>query len=90
MSFCYVAPTSNALGRRLELAQHQWPAILTRGIITPQDAENLFKIYFDNMNPSLSLLDPVLYTAPRTLLRSPFLFTVSEYLITFQDLRPNI
>ena len=30
------------------------------------------------MNLSLSLLDPVLYTAQKTFLRSPFLFTVSE------------
>ena len=31
------------------------------------------------MNLSVSLLDPVLYTAQRTFYRSPFLFTVSEY-----------
>ncbi|KDR76303.1 hypothetical protein GALMADRAFT_67889 [Galerina marginata CBS 339.88] len=66
----------HALGRRLESAQHQAPAILTRGIISPQEAEKLFKIYFDNMNLSVSLLDPVLYTAQRTFYRSPFLFTV--------------
>ncbi|KAH9481451.1 Transcriptional activator of proteases prtT [Psilocybe cubensis] len=65
-----------ALGRRLEVAQHQAPSILTRGIITPLEAEKLFKIYFDNMNLSVSLLDPVLYTAQRTFYRSPFLFTV--------------
>ena len=35
--------------------------------------------YFDCMNLSVSLLDPVLYTAQRTFYRSPFLFTVSEY-----------
>ncbi|PPR05790.1 hypothetical protein CVT24_006845 [Panaeolus cyanescens] len=54
----------------------QAPAILARGIITPTEAEHLFKIYFDNMNLSVSLLDPVLYTAQRTFYRSPFLFTV--------------
>lgn len=32
------------------------------------------------MNLSLSLLDPVLYTAQRTFYRSPFLFTVSKYM----------
>ncbi|TRM64801.1 hypothetical protein BD626DRAFT_400336 [Schizophyllum amplum] len=52
------------------------PPILTRGIITPAEAESLFKIYFDTMNQSVSLLDPVLYTAPKTCYRSPFLFTV--------------
>jgi hypothetical protein len=74
----FFKPTTapHALGRRLESAQHQAPAILTRGIISPQEAEKLFKIYFNNMNLSLSLLDPVLYTAQRTFYRSPFLFTV--------------
>jgi hypothetical protein len=34
--------------------------------------------YFDYMNISLSLLDPVLYTAKQTYYRSSFLFTVSK------------
>jgi hypothetical protein len=73
------ASAPNALGQRLEISQQEWPAIISLGIITPQEAEKLFKIYFDNINLSVSLLDPILYTASRTLLRSPFLFTVSEY-----------
>nr|GAT60822.1 predicted protein [Mycena chlorophos] len=52
------------------------PHILTRNLITPQEAEKLFDIYFQRMNLSLSLLDPVLYTAQKTCYRSPFLFTV--------------
>lgn len=52
------------------------PHILTRGIITPVEAEKLFSIFFERMNLSLSLVDPVLYTAQRTCLRSPFMFTV--------------
>ncbi|KAF7327903.1 Zn(2)-C6 fungal-type domain-containing protein [Mycena kentingensis (nom. inval.)] len=52
------------------------PHILTRGLITPQEAEKLFDIYFQRMNLSVSLLDPVLYTAQKTCYRSPFLFTV--------------
>ncbi|KAF9525684.1 hypothetical protein CPB83DRAFT_896852 [Crepidotus variabilis] len=75
-NFFSATPGPTALGNRLANAQHQWPAILLRGIITPEEAEALFKIYFDDMNLSLSLLDPVLYTAQRTLFRSPFLFTV--------------
>ena len=34
--------------------------------------------YFEFMSPSLSLLDPILYTAQKTYWRSPFLFTVSK------------
>ncbi|KAF7965459.1 hypothetical protein HWV62_43471 [Athelia sp. TMB] len=52
------------------------PHILARGVITPDEAEKLFRIYFDNMNLSCSLLDPYLYTAQKTCYRSPFLFTV--------------
>ncbi|KAJ7494661.1 hypothetical protein B0H11DRAFT_2156005 [Mycena galericulata] len=52
------------------------PHILTRGLITPQEAEKLFDIYFQHMNLSVSLLDPVLYTPQKTCYRSPFLFTV--------------
>ncbi|KZT00764.1 uncharacterized protein LAESUDRAFT_764298 [Laetiporus sulphureus 93-53] len=52
------------------------PAILKNGIIKPAEAEQLFKIYYDYMNLSLSLLDPVLYTAQKTYWRSPLLFTV--------------
>lgn len=52
------------------------PPILTRKIITTQEAESLFQIYFDNINLSVSLLDPVLYTPHTTFYRSPFLFTV--------------
>ncbi|KIY44020.1 hypothetical protein FISHEDRAFT_52517 [Fistulina hepatica ATCC 64428] len=52
------------------------PAILTSQIVSPVEAEKLFRIYFDKMNLSLSTLDPVLYTAAKTCYRSPFLFTV--------------
>ncbi|KAJ7104225.1 hypothetical protein B0H15DRAFT_1016609 [Mycena belliarum] len=52
------------------------PHILTRGLITPLEAEKLFDIYFKYMNISVSLLDPVLYTPQKTCFRSPFLFTV--------------
>ncbi|KAF5367470.1 hypothetical protein D9758_003782 [Tetrapyrgos nigripes] len=54
----------------------QAPHILARGIITPEEIEPLFKIFFDLINPSISLVDPVLYTPERTVYRSPFLFTV--------------
>ncbi|KAL5525464.1 hypothetical protein ACEPAG_6800 [Sanghuangporus baumii] len=61
---------------RLAPARHPVPHILMRGIATPQEVESLFRIYFDKMNLSCSLLDPVLYTAQTTYWRSPFLFTV--------------
>ena len=36
--------------------------------------------YFKYMNPSLSIVDAVLYTAGNTYYRSPLLFTVSKSL----------
>ncbi|KAE9407827.1 hypothetical protein BT96DRAFT_85827 [Gymnopus androsaceus JB14] len=53
----------------------QVPHILARGIITPQEAKKLFKIFFELINPSVSIVDPVIYTVQNTVYRSPFLFT---------------
>ncbi|KAH9949980.1 hypothetical protein B0H21DRAFT_832802 [Amylocystis lapponica] len=55
---------------------HQPPHVLRTGLLKPHEVEKLFTIYFDYMNLSCSLLDPVLYTAQKTYWRSPFLFTV--------------
>ncbi|KAF8625539.1 hypothetical protein AX15_005306 [Amanita polypyramis BW_CC] len=65
---------SASVGNRL--SSQSGPHIISHGLITAAEAETLFKIYFDNMNLSVSLLDPVLYTALNTFFRSPFLFTV--------------
>ncbi|OBZ72273.1 Protein priB [Grifola frondosa] len=71
----YFRPSPNA-EHPISYAKHQTPYILRNGLVSPADVEQLFKIYFDYMNCSLSLLDPVLYTAQKTYWRSPFLFTV--------------
>ncbi|KAJ7593031.1 hypothetical protein C8J56DRAFT_1023845 [Mycena floridula] len=73
--FFRTSPGPQPRARSLVNSNHP-PHILTRGIITPADAESLFKIFFETMNLSLSLVDPVLYTAQRTVHRSPFMFTV--------------
>lgn len=57
-------------------ARHPIPHILMRNIINVQEVEKLFKIYFEKMNLSCSLLDPILYTEQTTYWRSPLLFTV--------------
>ncbi|TFK49594.1 hypothetical protein OE88DRAFT_357610 [Heliocybe sulcata] len=69
------------------------PVILRQGIVSPEEVEKLFSIYFDYMNLSVSLLDPALYTAQKTFIRSPFLFTVicavaSRYYPERPDLYP--
>lgn len=52
------------------------PYILTRGIVTVDEVDALFEIYFKKMNPSTSLLDAKLHTPQYVVMRSPFLFTV--------------
>lgn len=87
------------------------PHILTRGLITPQEAEKLFDMfvicllfrgaqemadtriflffrYFQRMNLSVSLLDPILYTPQKTCYRSPFLFTVGAYYVSSRQSSP--
>ncbi|KAJ3787022.1 hypothetical protein GGU10DRAFT_156771 [Lentinula aff. detonsa] len=69
----------------------QLPHILARGIITPVDADKLFKIFFDLVNPSVSIVDPVLYTAQKTVYRSPFLFTtICAISSRFYDEKPGL
>ncbi|TFK27196.1 hypothetical protein FA15DRAFT_666700 [Coprinopsis marcescibilis] len=75
-NFFKPSPAPEPFLRQSRGIQHQAPAILAKGLITPEDAEKLFQIYYTEMNLSLSLLDPVLYDAKRTFWRSPFLFTV--------------
>ncbi|PIL35715.1 transcription factor [Ganoderma sinense ZZ0214-1] len=72
----YFRATSPGPDRPIMYAQHQTPYILRSGLVSPAEVEKLFKIYFEFMSPSLSLLDPILYTAQKTYWRSPFLFTV--------------
>ncbi|KAJ7707789.1 hypothetical protein B0H17DRAFT_1034038 [Mycena rosella] len=75
-NFFRPSPTPDPMRSRPLSGGPAAPHILTRGLITPQEAEKLFDIYFQRMNISLSLLDPVLYTPQKTCFRSPFLFTV--------------
>ncbi|KAJ2922836.1 hypothetical protein H1R20_g14257, partial [Candolleomyces eurysporus] len=84
-------PAPAALIRRAPTIEPQAPAILTKGVITPAEAEKLFHIYYEEINLSVSLLDPVLYDAKRTFWRSPFLFTVICAISSrFYEERPDL
>ncbi|GAA6038041.1 hypothetical protein JCM8097_007513 [Rhodosporidiobolus ruineniae] len=52
------------------------PAVLAKGIVTPELAVELFTIFFDYCYIHLPLLDPARHTAPLVCATSPFLFTV--------------
>ncbi|KAF8508106.1 hypothetical protein BU17DRAFT_70933 [Hysterangium stoloniferum] len=62
------------------------PKIFSRGLVSPREIDKLFEIFFDRMNLSVSLLDPVIYTAQTTYWRSPFLFTVNGRPGLYSDL----
>ncbi|KAG6906482.1 hypothetical protein DXG01_013721 [Tephrocybe rancida] len=65
------------LGIRATLIeQHSPPEILVHGLVTPEDVDALFEIFFNRVNPFISLLDPALHTPATTFARCPFLFTV--------------
>ncbi|GAA5913599.1 Zn(II)2Cys6 transcription factor, partial [Sporobolomyces salmoneus] len=52
------------------------PAVLSKGIVTPELAVELFTIFFDFAYIHLPLLDPARHTAPWVCQKSAFLFTV--------------
>ncbi|SJL15610.1 uncharacterized protein ARMOST_19113 [Armillaria ostoyae] len=52
------------------------PEILVLGIVTLEDAKQLFDIFYKYINPFIALLDPVLLTSKSTLARCPVLFMV--------------
>ncbi|KAK0440547.1 hypothetical protein EV421DRAFT_1712361, partial [Armillaria borealis] len=52
------------------------PEILALGLVTLEDAEQLFDIFYQYINPFIGLLDPVLLTPKSTLAQCPVLFTV--------------
>ncbi|RDB22039.1 Protein priB [Hypsizygus marmoreus] len=65
------------LGIRATLIeQHSPPEILVHGLVAPEDVDKLFEIFYERVNPFISLLDPVLHTPASTFARCPFLFTV--------------
>jgi hypothetical protein len=45
-------------------------------LVKPEDVEKLFQIFYERVNPFISVLDPVLHTPASTFARCPFLFTV--------------
>ncbi|KAI0683838.1 fungal-specific transcription factor domain-containing protein, partial [Cytidiella melzeri] len=58
------------------IEQHSPPDILVHGLVTPEDVDRLFEIFFARLNVHVSVLDPVLHTPSTTFARCPFLFTV--------------
>ncbi|KLO05022.1 hypothetical protein SCHPADRAFT_896598 [Schizopora paradoxa] len=69
-------PASDLEVRKALIERHSPPEILVHGLVTAEDVDRLFDIFYEKVNPFLSLLDPVLHTPASTFARCPFLFTV--------------
>ncbi|KAF8579154.1 hypothetical protein K439DRAFT_1360225 [Ramaria rubella] len=69
-------PATNLDLRRVIVERTMPPEILVHGLVTPDDVEKLFEIFYERLNPFISLLDPAIHTPARTFGRCPFLFTV--------------
>jgi hypothetical protein len=69
-------PATDLNARAILIEKHSPPEIVLHGLVTPEDVEKLFEIFYENINPFVSLLDPVLHTPASTFSRCPFLFTV--------------
>lgn len=62
--------------RRIVIEREMVPEILLSGLISPVEARELFELFFDHINPFLSLLDEAIHSAASVMRRCPFLFTV--------------
>ncbi|KAL0948305.1 hypothetical protein HGRIS_010897 [Hohenbuehelia grisea] len=69
-------PATDLAARANLIERHSPPEILVHGLVTPEDVDKLFDIFYTRVNPFISLLDPVLHTPALTFARCPFLFTV--------------
>ncbi|KAF9511443.1 hypothetical protein BS47DRAFT_1173943 [Hydnum rufescens UP504] len=79
--------------RRMIAEQYAPPALILRGIVSPEEVRQLFAIFFERLNPHIEVLRQDIHTIPTLLARCPLLFTVictlaSRYLVSRPDLYP--
>ncbi|CAE6480281.1 unnamed protein product [Rhizoctonia solani] len=75
MTYFEAGPSANPELRRMIIERQMPPEILTHGIIKPNEVEILFKIFFEELNPFVAILDPHMHTPAFVFGRCPFLFT---------------
>ncbi|EIW74294.1 hypothetical protein CONPUDRAFT_67760 [Coniophora puteana RWD-64-598 SS2] len=76
MEYFKPGPATNLSARRHLIEQNAPPDIVVHGLVTPEDVDRLFAIYYEKINPFIHLLDPVLHTPKTIFHRCPFLYTV--------------
>ncbi|KAG6333341.1 hypothetical protein ID866_5747 [Astraeus odoratus] len=69
-------PANNLNIRKNLIEQHSPPDIVLHGLVAATDVEKLFDIFWNQINPFISLLDRTLHSPSTILQRCPFLFTV--------------
>ncbi|KAG9080980.1 hypothetical protein FRC07_014707, partial [Ceratobasidium sp. 392] len=75
MTYFEAGPSADPELRRIIIERQMPPEILTHGIIKPAEVEILFKIFFEQLNPFVAILDPSMHTPAFVFGRCPFLFT---------------
>jgi hypothetical protein len=75
-TFFLPGPSTNLSLRKSLIDKTRPPDILVHKLVTPDDVEKLFDIFYTRINPFISLLEPKLHTPTLTFSRCPFLFTV--------------
>ncbi|KAG8750329.1 hypothetical protein FRC14_000635 [Serendipita sp. 396] len=79
VSSSYMAHRVSQLGlRRIEIDRglSEEPKLLRKGLIVPDEVDKLFAIFYEKINVTVNLLDPILHTPATTFARCPLLFTV--------------
>ncbi|THH20961.1 hypothetical protein EW146_g528 [Bondarzewia mesenterica] len=84
-------PAADLNLRRIIIEREALPEILLSGLVSAEEAKALFAIYFEKLNPFLSLLDETIHTPAAVLRRCPFLFTaVCAIASRFYTARPSL
>ncbi|KAL4066300.1 fungal-specific transcription factor domain-containing protein [Scleroderma yunnanense] len=86
-------PANNLSIRKNLIEKHSPPDIVLHGLVTADDVEKLFEIFWNDINPFISLLDRKLHSPSTIFQRCPFLFTVicavsSRYYNAKSDIYP--
>ncbi|KZT69158.1 hypothetical protein DAEQUDRAFT_811600 [Daedalea quercina L-15889] len=53
----------------------KWPPILRCGLFGPQEVTELYRLFYDKLHPSFTILDPALHTPQYLISKSTLLFT---------------
>ncbi|TFY76912.1 hypothetical protein EWM64_g7100 [Hericium alpestre] len=69
-------PAQDLALRAMLIDKSSPPDILVHGLVSPEDVDKLFEIFYTKVNPFIGVLDPALHTPATTFSRCPFLFTV--------------